>query len=145
MNLYLLTYPQSEGTPGDLVIDHRIFCHTLEDKVRQDPRDFVPGDTAVKADRYRIDLTMSKRFERVLPILVGVQNHEGVRFHGGNTIADTAMCILVAYERSSDGLTIWNKSGGPKAIDDLVELLKKEKENWVEIIRAWPYRAIPKL
>jgi hypothetical protein len=125
-----------------LVIDHRVFCHTLEDKVRLDPKDKIPGDTAIPSGRYRIALKKSNRFKRIMPFLENVPNFSAIEFHSGNNTNDTAGCVLLAYERSSDGLTIWNKSGIPKAVDALIELLKKEKENWIEIIRTFPYRAI---
>ena len=137
MNLYLLRYPIATGTPGDLLIARKIFCHTLEDKVRND--DKVPGDTAIPAGRYPVVLEYSNRFKRMMPRVRNVPGFDGILLHGGNTTADTSGCVLCAYEITGEN-TIWKS-----AVDDIIELLKKEEINWLQIFTAWPYRFIPKI
>ncbi|GHT51477.1 hypothetical protein AGMMS49990_05830 [Endomicrobiia bacterium] len=44
---------------------------------------------------YKMILTESKRFGRLLPLLLDVPNHEGIRIHAGNTYVDSTGCILV--------------------------------------------------
>lgn len=140
MNMYLLSYPMPFGTPGDLIINSKIFCHTLEDIVRQDPKEYIKGDTAIPSGRYQVELTFSNRFQRVLPLIKNVPGYEGIRMHSGNTTKDTTGCVLCAYNRSEDNSVIYNEQGLPKAIDAIVDLLKGEKENWIEIVRTYPYR-----
>jgi len=71
-------------------------CHTLEDPVRLEK---VMGDTAIGSGTYRVTITRSQRFERLLPLLHDVPEFSGVRIHPGNTTRDTAGCILVGTQR----------------------------------------------
>ena len=79
-------------------------CWGLEDPVREIPRQPVStwkihGKTAIPAGRYKVELTMSSRFKRVLPLLLDVPGYSGVRIHAGNTAENTEGCILVGNER----------------------------------------------
>lgn len=87
-------------TIGRLYIDGKYFCDTLEPKVRdlsKEPK--VKGKTAIPAGRYRLYLTYSSRFKRILPLMDNVPQFSGVRIHRGNTAKDTEGCILVGYNR----------------------------------------------
>ncbi|KKN55726.1 hypothetical protein LCGC14_0579360 [marine sediment metagenome] len=82
------------------------FCYTLEDTVRAYGIK-VPGETALPEGIYRVNVTKSNRFKRLMPILytetngyeikMGGIGFKGSRFHGGNTHKDTASCPLVAF------------------------------------------------
>lgn len=129
MNLYLIRYPNSEGTPGDLIINREVFCYTLEDKVQQVK---IPGETCIPAGKYRVDLTYSERFERTLPLLLNVPGFDGIRMHGGNTTADTSGCILCGFK-----ITGLNGIANCKlAIDSIIEFLKRDEINWIEIFEG---------
>jgi Family of unknown function (DUF5675) len=87
-------------TFGVLFIDDTFVCYTLEDVVREVPgvpveQWKVKGQTAIPAGSYRVGVTFSERFKRMLPILHNVPGFEGVRIHTGNTGADTEGCILL--------------------------------------------------
>ena len=130
MNLYLIRYPNMGGTPGDLIIGRKVFSHTLED-VLQPPGVKIEGSTCIDAGRYRVILSMSERFGKVLPELQDVDNFTGVRMHGGNTTADTAGCILCAYNIISQNVIQGS------AADDLVALLRTtDEENIITILNA---------
>lgn len=89
----------ADVTIGALACDGAFVCWVCEDAVREVPGQpveawKVPGKTAIPTGHYRIDVTMSARFKRLLPILVAVPGFEGVRIHPGNSAADTEGCLL---------------------------------------------------
>lgn len=79
-------------TIGKLYVDGRYFADTLEDAVREVK---IPGKTAIPAGTYAVVYNMSKRFKKMMPLLLNVPGFEGVRIHAGNTAGDTDGCILV--------------------------------------------------
>lgn len=88
----------SQCTMGLLTIDGVPECFTLEDVVRPDGVK-IPGETAIPAGIYTVDITYSPRFKRDLPLLIGVKGFVGIRIHPGNTAANTEGCILVGRTR----------------------------------------------
>ena len=106
MNLLLLRDKSSEfSTIGELFLDKQHFCWTLEDVVRDIK---IPGETAIPAGIYEIELTFSHRFQRILPLLMNVPDYEGVRIHPGNRALDTEGCILVGLSKSRDFISSSN-------------------------------------
>lgn len=90
---------QPSCTLGDLEIDGKWFCNTLEPKERYldaaHPRRKVKGYTAIPEGRYPVVITWSPRLKAWLPLLLHVPLFSGVRIHAGNTATDTSGCILV--------------------------------------------------
>ena len=85
-------------TIGRLSIDGKYFCDTLEDTVR--PAGVkIPGKTAIPAGKYKIKLTESLRFKKLMPRLENVPGFTGVLIHAGNTAEDSGGCILVGKNR----------------------------------------------
>lgn len=93
-------------TMGELIIDKDFICYTVEDTVRDHNQDGdlldegegkVYGETAIPYGTYEVDLTMSPKFKRLLPILMDVPHFEGIRIHRGNTAKDSQGCILPGY------------------------------------------------
>ena len=81
---------------GDFFIDGEFFCYSLEDQIRYDDKK-VYGKTAIPDGRYKVVLTVSNRFKRIMPLLLDVPNFSGVRLHGGNTAEDSHGCPLIAF------------------------------------------------
>lgn len=84
-------------TIGELYIDGKYFCDTLEDVVRKGPK--VMHETAIPAGTYEVILNMSPRFKKVLPRLLNVPEFDGILIHAGNTSKDTSGCILVGQNK----------------------------------------------
>lgn len=89
-------------TIGHLFVDGEYVCFTLEDAVRDGPK--VIHETAIPVGRYRVVITRSQRFARMLPLLRDVPGFDGIRIHAGNTDKDTAGCILVGLGRANDSI-----------------------------------------
>jgi hypothetical protein len=88
-----------ESTTGELFVDGKFECYTLEDAVRPIK---VVKKTAIPMGRYRVTITHSKRFNRPMPLLSNVPFFEGIRIHSGNCHEDTDGCILVGKTRGED-------------------------------------------
>lgn len=138
MLLTVLREPSENGaTISEMLLDGAPECFVLEDEVREIPGKPVaewkiPGKTAIPKGKYRVVLTHSNRFKRVLPELLNVPGYSGVRIHAGNSAVDTDGCLLVGQERGSSTIT--------KSRDALLELMAALQEVmdqgetvWVEI------------
>jgi hypothetical protein len=125
-------------TIGKLSIDGKPFCDVLEDVVRDKNKDGdlqdageakVYGQTAIPYGTYKVQLTMSNRFKKVLPLLIGVPEFEGIRIHAGNKHEDTHGCLLVG-ENKEKGKVV-NSSA---TMEKLMAILAKGKNIEIEII-----------
>lgn len=90
-------------TEGRIEIDGTPFCDTLEPTWRDVGWGHrgrkVEGHTAIPEGRYPVVITRSPRFGEWLPLLLHVPLFEGIRIHAGNSVHDTAGCILVGCRR----------------------------------------------
>lgn len=117
-----------EFTEGKLYINGAYFCDTLEDKDRGLLQSMsvdtiktikVYKETCIPYGKYKVILSMSKRFGKVMPELLDVKGFIGIRIHSGNTIYDTEGCILVG-NKSSDGVI----ANSRKTFNALMNILK---------------------
>lgn len=124
-------------TIGSMTVDGQWQCWTLEDTVREVRGQPVQqwkvyGKTAIPAGRYQVDLTVSARFKRLLPLLMGVPGFSGVRIHAGNTAADTEGCILVGNDRLAKSLARSQLALAPLMVK-MAEAKRKGEAIWLEI------------
>lgn len=132
MKLKLIrTYLGATATIGELFLDGKFHCYTLEDKVRelQFADQKVYGKTAIPAATYPVVITMSNRFKRKLPLLQNVPFFDGIRIHPGNTSADTDGCILVGTTKQPPDFI----GNSRLAFNRLFLLLEEAKDIEIEI------------
>jgi hypothetical protein len=89
----------STTTIGKMYLNGEYFGYTLED-VNRDVK--IKHQTCIPAGLYKVVLTVSNRFKRLMPLLIDVPNFKGIRIHGGNTHKNTSGCPMVAERRLND-------------------------------------------
>ena len=89
---------------GKLYIDGVWFCDTIEDtdrgldnsmSVDEILKKKIKGETAIPTGIYKIEITYSPKYKRMMPLLIGVKCYSGVRNHSCNSSKDTEGCLLV--------------------------------------------------
>ena len=130
MNLRLVRKTfTDESTIGDLSVNGKFECFTLEDKVRAVK---IHGKTAIPAGIYEVTVTFSDRFKKPLPLLLNVPNFAGVRIHSGNTAADTEGCILVGTSKGTN--SVGASRVAFKALFDKIQAALKKEKVFIEIV-----------
>lgn len=146
-------YKKETYTIGNLYVDGRWICSTLEDRDRgleqSDTVAYIrgvkiPGETAIPTGRYRITLdVVSPKYNGVkwyrdfcggrMPRLLNVPGFEGILIHPGNGPLDTAGCILVGLNTSKGRLT-----ASRSKFMELYKLMKKANDKgeliYIEIV-----------
>ena len=93
---FLLTRTESgpDGTLGELAINGERRFFTLE------PDEDRAEHPAIPVGTYRVVVSYSVRFKRMLPCVVGVPGRSGIRLHPGNVAGDTDGCILLGMAKT---------------------------------------------
>lgn len=106
-------YKKSEYTIGKLYIDGKYFCDTVEDCDRgltstmseaEIAKRKIYGKTAIPTGRYRVTLTYSNKFKRVLPLVNAVKGFLGIRMHNGKDASSSLGCIIVGENKIKGGV-----------------------------------------
>lgn len=135
MDLVLRRKPSTKNsTIGELEVNGVFECYTIEDIVRPEGVK-VPGQTAIPAGKYRIDVTYSQRFQKLMPILINVPNFTGVRIHAGNTARDTEGCIIVGKTSHIDYIS-QSRDAYDALFRKINQAMGRDEEVWLEIINA---------
>lgn len=144
MNILLKRIAKKEKyTIGNLYIDGKFICNTLEDSDRNltdsmSQEDInkikVYGQTAIPTGTYKVDMnTISPKFknrawakpyEGRIPRLLNVKGFEGILIHCGNSAQDSLGCILVG-ENKIKGKVI----NSTATFSKLMSILLQDKDN----------------
>ena len=128
---------KAEYTIGRLEDENGMkICDTLEPTWRnyKGGEMKIPKKSAIPEGSYRMVVTKSRRFQKYLPLLVGVPGFEGVRIHSGNTNKDTEGCILVG-QNLQVGKVFWSRI----TLEKLMKLIENEKEIYLTIKNTWQH------
>jgi hypothetical protein len=115
---------------GNLYVNGKWFCHTIEDAVRAKPGKWtsklkIYGKTAIPYGRYQVLVTWSGRFKRMLTGVFGVPDFEGIRIHNGTSELSSAGCVIVSYQADAAGRKLFNNVA---AMNDLCKLVEKAQK-----------------
>lgn len=113
-SLVRLDYKTGKGTFGVLLIEGRLFCYTLERPFLYN----IKNLSCIPLGNYHCSYHVGSSKSGYL--LNGVPGRSGIMIHAGNTIADTAGCILLGkgLDRSLTNSVV--------AITEFKTLLKKK-------------------
>lgn len=118
-------YFKDTYTIGKIYLNGVYQCDTLEDV----PRDVkIQDKTCIPAGTYKVIITMSNRFKKMMPLLLKVPGFEGIRIHSGNTSVDTYGCILVGLNKIK-GMVVNSRL----MFDNLMGKIEHEKDITITI------------
>ena len=131
-------------TIGKLYVNNIYFCDTLEDKVRNLPKEpKVYGETAIPAGTYEIDMnTVSPKFKNrswakkwggIVPRLKNVPYFEGVLIHPLNRPEESYGCVGVGDNQVVGGL-VNSVIQFNRLMQRLIDAKKKGESITIEII-----------
>lgn len=119
----------SSATIGELLVNDKHLCDTLEDRVRPEGEK-VYGKTAIPEGTYEVKLTYSPRFKKILPEILNVPNFSGIRIHSLNKAEESEGCIGVGEWNGKD--TNWI-SNSRKAFNKLFAILQEASDRGEKI------------
>lgn len=88
-----------------LTLHHRSTPHGtygyIESKLGSRFETLEPVHSIIPDGTYKVILTYSPKFRRMLPLFTGIKGHDGVRIHAGNFVEDTIGCVLIGARTSA--------------------------------------------
>ncbi len=118
-------------TIGKLYIDGKWFCDVIEDVDRglfdsMSEKEILAKkkycETAIPYGLYRVTITYSPKYKKMMPLINNVKGFSGIRIHSGNYAEDSCGCLIVGKNTKvgmvTDSRNTYNK---------LMKVLEKEK------------------
>ncbi len=121
----------TKSTISELWVNGILFCHMLEDFDRglhqwmtlaEIEAIKVRKQTAIPRGMYHCKMTMSPRFGKMMPEILGVKGFSGGRMHAGNDVDDTEGCPLFGDYNPKKPDWVSNST---KRKDEFYELVNK--------------------
>ena len=132
-------YRKEKYTIGKLYVDGVYFCDVIEDRDRglEDTMGLAEimskkryGETAIPYGTYKVEITYSPKYKRMMPEVKNVKGFSGIRIHSGNTAEDTLGCLIVG-KNTQVGMVTESR----KTYSKLFALMKSEKDIIIEITK----------
>lgn len=132
-------YRKENYTIGKLYLNGVYFCDTIEDRdrglddtmsVEEILRLKKYGTTCIPYGTYKVQITYSPKYKKLMPLIVNVKGFSGIRIHSGNTAADTLGCLIVG-KNTQVGMVTQSR----KTYNELFSILSKEKDITIEITK----------
>lgn len=132
-------YKKEKYTIGKLYVDGVYFSDTIEDRDRglEDSMGLAEimskkryGETAIPYGTYKVEITYSPKYKRMMPEVKNVKGFSGIRIHSGNTAEDTLGCLIVG-KNTQVGMVTESR----KTYSKLFALMKSEKDIIIEITK----------
>lgn len=126
-------YTNDIYTIGHLYVDGVYLCDVIEDTDRglddsmteeEIRTKKVYCETAIPTGEYRVILTWSMKFKRLMPRLLNVKGFDGILIHSGNTEKSSCGCLIVGYNKIK-GKVINSR----EAFNKLFKILKETEED----------------
>lgn len=126
-------------TIGKLYVDGVYFCDTIEDTdrglddsmtVSEILKRKIKGQTAIPTGHYKIEITYSPKYKRMMPLILNVKGYSGIRIHSGNTSKDTEGCLIVG-KNTKVGMVTDSRN----TYQRLFGILQNQKDITIDIIR----------
>lgn len=134
-------YKKESYSIGILYINGEKFCNTLEDKDRgltdkmteaEIKKIKVYGETAIPTGTYKVEMTYSQKYKKIMPELKNVKGYSGIRIHSGNTAKDSLGCLLLG-ENKEVGKVVNSRVTCDKFYSKVNEAIKKGEEVTITI------------
>ena len=132
-------YRKETYTIGKLYVDGVYFCDVIEDRDRglDDSMSLADimvkkryGETAIPYGTYKIEITYSPKYKRMMPLIKDVKGFGGIRIHSGNTAKDTLGCLIVG-KNTKVGMVTESRA----TYNKLFALMKDKKDISIEITK----------
>lgn len=132
-------YRKETYTIGKLYVDGVYLCDTIEDRDRglDDSMSLADimikkryGETAIPYGTYKVEITYSPKYKKLMPEIKNVKGFSGIRIHSGNTAKDTLGCLIVG-KNTQVGMVTESR----KTYNKLFALLKDAKDISIEIVK----------
>lgn len=132
-------YRKETYTIGKLYVDGVYFCDTIEDKDRglDDAMGLAEimvkkryGETAIPYGTYKVEITYSPKYKKLMPEIKNVKGFSGIRIHSGNTAKDTLGCLIIG-RNTQVGMVTESR----KTYNKLFALMKDKKDISIEITK----------
>lgn len=105
-------YLKQGYTIGYWIVDGKLMCNTLEDEVRDlnkngkfdNGEKKIYGESAIPYGKYKIKMTYSPKYKRMMPQVMDVPHFTGIRIHAANKPTELEGCIALGENKVKGGI-----------------------------------------